>query len=74
MSLPTGQPSAGGVVPAGALSAYTSRLLSSQEFLGVRDVMKGISNLMPAEMQVLRFGPRREAFKALKVHLYMQFV
>ena len=52
MSLPTGQPSAGGVVPAGALSAYTSRLLSSQEFKSVRDVMKGISNLMPTEMQV----------------------
>jgi len=51
VSLPTGQPSAGGVVPAGALSAYTSRLLSSSEFKSVRDVMKGISGLMPPEMQ-----------------------
>jgi 1-deoxy-D-xylulose-5-phosphate synthase len=51
VSLPTGQPSAGGVVPAGALSAYTSRLLSSSEFKSVRDVLKGISNLMPADMQ-----------------------
>ena len=53
VSLPTGQPSAGGVVPAGALSAYTSRLLSSSEFKSVRDVMKGISGLMPAEMQTI---------------------
>ena len=29
VSLPTGPPSAGGVVPAGAFSAYTSRLLTS---------------------------------------------
>ena len=42
VSLPTGQPSAGGVVPAGALSAYTSRLLSSSEFKSVRDVLKGM--------------------------------
>jgi len=53
VSLPTGQPSAGGVVPAGALSAYTSRLLSSSEFKSVRDVLKGISGLMPAEMQAI---------------------
>jgi len=51
VSLPTGMPSAGGVVPAGALSAYTSRLLSSNTFQDVRSVLKGISNLMPAEMQ-----------------------
>merc|ERR1711871_743078 len=51
VSLPIGQPSAGGVVPSGALSAYTSRLLSSSEFKSVRDVLKGISNLMPADMQ-----------------------
>ena len=38
-------------MPAGALSAYTSRLLSSSEFKNVRDVLKGISGLMPAEMQ-----------------------
>ena len=32
VSLPTGQPSAGGVAPAGALSGYTSRLLTSSTF------------------------------------------
>ena len=32
VSLPTGQPSAGGVIPAGALSGYTSRLLTSNAF------------------------------------------
>lgn len=51
VSLPTGQPSAGGVVPVGALSATTSRMLSSQTFKDVRDVLKGISGLMPTEMQ-----------------------
>ena len=51
VSLPTGQPSAGGVIPAGALSGYTSRLLTSSTFKSVRDVAKGISSLMPAELQ-----------------------
>jgi 1-deoxy-D-xylulose-5-phosphate synthase len=34
VSLPTGTQSAGGIGPAGALSAYTSRLLTSKPFLG----------------------------------------
>ena len=53
VSLPTGQPSAGGVIPAGALSSYTSRLLTSSTFKSVRDVAKGISSLMPAELQTV---------------------
>mmetsp|Transcript_13463 Transcript_13463/g.16877 ORF Transcript_13463/g.16877 Transcript_13463/m.16877 type:complete len:526 (+) Transcript_13463:524-2101(+) len=53
VSLPTGTPSAGGVIPSGALSAYTSRLLSSQPFADVRNVAKGLSNLMPPEMQAI---------------------
>lgn len=32
VSLPTGQPSAGGVIPAGSLSSYTSQLLTSSTF------------------------------------------
>mmetsp|Transcript_96962 Transcript_96962/g.277430 ORF Transcript_96962/g.277430 Transcript_96962/m.277430 type:complete len:713 (+) Transcript_96962:89-2227(+) len=51
VSLPTGQPSAGGIVPVGALSATTSKMLSSSEFKDFRDVLKGISGLMPKEMQ-----------------------
>jgi 1-deoxy-D-xylulose-5-phosphate synthase len=51
VSLPTGQPSAGGVVPAGALSKYTARLLTSKPFKNFRDIAKGISSLMPDEMQ-----------------------
>ena len=53
VSLPTGQPSAGGVIPAGALSSYTSRLLTSSTFKSVRDVAKGISALMPADLQAV---------------------
>lgn len=52
VSLPTGQPSAGGVVPAGALSGYTSRLLTSNAFKTVRDIAKGLNSLMPDELQV----------------------
>ena len=40
VSLPTGQPSAGGVLPAGALSGYTGRLLTSSTFKTVRDIAK----------------------------------
>ena len=47
VSLPTGQPSAGGVIPAGALSGYTSRLLTSNTFKNVRDIAKGLNSLMP---------------------------
>lgn len=53
VSLPTGQPSAGGVVPAGALSKYTARLLTSNQFKNFRDIAKGISALMPGEMQTI---------------------
>jgi len=52
VSLPTGQPSAGGVIPAGALSGYTSRLLTSNTFKNVRDVAKGLSSMMPGQLQV----------------------
>ena len=51
VSLPTGTPSAGGVVPSGALSAYTSRLISSKPFTDFRQVAKGISSLFPEEIQ-----------------------
>ena len=40
VSLPTGTPSAGGTKPAGELSAYTSRLLTSKPFKDFRDVAK----------------------------------
>jgi len=53
VSLPTGQPSAGGVIPAGALSGYTSRLLTSSAFKSVRDVAKAVSSLMPADLQAV---------------------
>ena len=52
VSLPTGQPSAGGMGPAGALSGYTSRLLTSSAFKSVRDIAKGINSFMPDELQV----------------------
>lgn len=52
VSLPTGQPSAGGVGPAGALSGYTSRLLTSSTFKTVRDIAKGLNSLMPDDIQV----------------------
>jgi 1-deoxy-D-xylulose-5-phosphate synthase len=46
VSLPTGQPSAGGIAPAGALSGYTSRLLTSSTFKTVRDIAKGREQLL----------------------------
>jgi 1-deoxy-D-xylulose-5-phosphate synthase len=52
VSLPTGQPSAGGVVPAGALSGYTSRLLTSSAFRSFRDLAKGLNSFMPSDLQV----------------------
>jgi len=51
VSLPTGTPSAGGTVPAGALSAYTSRLIASKDFQNFRDIAKSINKLFPAEIQ-----------------------
>lgn len=58
VSLPTGTHSAGGVVPAGALSSYTSRLLSSKPFQDFRSFAKGLNRLMPSEIQV-RYGTGR---------------
>ena len=51
VSLPTGTPSAGGTKPAGELSAYTSRLLTSKPFKDFRDVAKQISSFLPGEIQ-----------------------
>lgn len=51
VSLPTGTPSAGGTVPAGSLSAYTSRLIASKPFENFRDVAKSVNKLFPAEIQ-----------------------
>jgi 1-deoxy-D-xylulose-5-phosphate synthase len=51
VSLPTGQPSAGGVVPAGALSGYTSRLLTSSTFKSFRDIAKRLNSVMPDDIQ-----------------------
>ena len=51
VSLPTGQPSAGGVIPAGALSGYTSRLLTEKTFKDIRDVVKGINNFFPDDIK-----------------------
>ncbi|CEM35238.1 unnamed protein product [Vitrella brassicaformis CCMP3155] len=51
VSLPTGTASAGGTDPAGALSGYTARLLSSQRFKNFREVAKGFSKLFPEPIQ-----------------------
>ena len=53
VSLPTGQPSAGGIVPAGALSSYTGRLLTSTAFKNVRDVAKAINSMLPGDIQTV---------------------
>lgn len=51
VSLPTGEPSAGGTGPAGSLSAYTTRLIASKPFQTFRDTAKTINKLFPAEIQ-----------------------
>merc|ERR1719311_177820 len=51
VSLPTGTPSAGGTVPAGSLSAYTSRLIASKPFQTFRDIAKSVNKLFPQEIQ-----------------------
>jgi len=51
VSLPTGTPSAGGTVPAGSLSAYTSRLIASKPFQTFRDTAKAVNKLFPVEIQ-----------------------
>mmetsp|Transcript_840 Transcript_840/g.2300 ORF Transcript_840/g.2300 Transcript_840/m.2300 type:complete len:778 (-) Transcript_840:2048-4381(-) len=52
VSLPTGTRSAAGTTPAGALSDYTSRLLTSREFLDVRNAAKStLKALFPSEVK-----------------------
>jgi len=51
VSLPTGTQSAGGVVPASQLSAYTSKLLVSKPFQNVRDFAKEVNRLFPGNVQ-----------------------
>merc|ERR1719261_1020144 len=51
VSLPTGTHSAGGVVPSGALSSYTGRLLTSMPFKNARDLAKSVNQLFPSRIQ-----------------------
>lgn len=51
VSLPTGTPSAGGVVPASQLSAYTSNLLVSKPFQDFRSFAKSFNKLLPGQIQ-----------------------
>ena len=51
VSLPTGTPSAGGVVPASQLSTYTSNLLVSKPFQDFRAFAKSFNKLLPAGVQ-----------------------
>jgi len=51
VSLPTGTASAGGTVPASALSTYTSNLLLSKPFQNVRDFAKEVNRLLPGNLQ-----------------------
>ena len=51
VSLPTGTPSAGGVVPASQLSAYTSNLLVSKPFQDFRSFAKSFNKLLPGNIQ-----------------------
>jgi len=53
VSLPTGTQSAGGVVPASQLSAYTSNLLVSKPFQDFREFAKDFNRLLPEEVQNL---------------------
>lgn len=53
VSLPTGTKTAGGVSPAGALSKYTNRLLSSSPFLNMRSLAKDLSRIFPHQVQGL---------------------
>lgn len=43
----------GGVIPAGALSGYTSRLLTSSTFKSFRDIAKSLNSFMPDDIQSL---------------------
>ncbi len=51
VSLPTGTKTAAGLKPSGALSDYTSRLMSSRPFMDFRTVAKQFSKLFPEEIQ-----------------------
>mmetsp|Transcript_68694 Transcript_68694/g.102112 ORF Transcript_68694/g.102112 Transcript_68694/m.102112 type:complete len:620 (+) Transcript_68694:229-2088(+) len=51
VSLPTGTQTAGGVVPASQLSAYTSNLLVSKPFQDFRDFAKNVNRLFPENVQ-----------------------
>ena len=51
VSLPTGTKSAAGTAPAGALSGYMSRLLTSKEFRDARALAKEFSRLFPDALQ-----------------------
>lgn len=51
VSLPTGTKSAAGVRPSGALSDYTSRVLSSRPFQDFRGIAKNFSKLFPEQIQ-----------------------
>ena len=51
VSLPTGTPSAAGVAPVGALSASSTKVLTSREFLDAREAAKGLSKLLPNDLQ-----------------------
>lgn len=53
VSLPTGTPSAGGVVPASQLSAYTSDLLVSKPFQDFRSFAKSFNKLFPENIQTV---------------------
>lgn len=51
VSLPTGTKTAAGVAPSGALSDYTSQLLSSRPFQDMRSMAKQFARLFPEEIQ-----------------------
>lgn len=51
VSLPTGTKSAAGVQPSGALSDYTSKVLSSRPFQDFRGMAKNFSKLFPEQIQ-----------------------
>lgn len=51
VSLPTGTPSAGGIVPASQLSTYTSNLLVSKPFQDFRMFAKNFNKLLPEGVQ-----------------------
>jgi 1-deoxy-D-xylulose-5-phosphate synthase len=77
VSLPTGTHSAGGIVPAGALSSYTGRLLSSKPFKNVREAAKSLNKLFPDSIQNVNKKideyARGEYAHALAIHFAIHF-